>query len=72
MTVPSGFDSDTLARYRALFSMITSGEVKLLYRSNVESVNVVWKTKNFTLFAAFGPLVRRIILIQVNMVKERQ
>jgi len=44
--------------------MITSGEVKLLYRSNVESVNVVWKTKNFILFAAFGPLVRRKIVIQ--------
>jgi len=64
VTVPAGFDSDTLARYRALFSMITSGEVKLLYRSNIQSVNVVWKTKNFILFAAFGPLVRRKIVIQ--------
>ena len=64
VTVPAGFDGDTLARYRALFSMITSGEVKLLYRSNIQSVNVVWKTKNFILFAAFGPLVRRKIVIQ--------
>ena len=64
VTVPAGFDGDTLARYRALFSMITSGEVKLLYRSNIQSVNVVWKTKNFILFAAFGPLVRRKVVIQ--------
>lgn len=64
VTVPSGYDSDCLARYRALFSMVTSGEVKLIYRSNVKSVNVAWKTKSFLLFAAFGPLVHRRLVIQ--------
>ena len=61
MTAPKDglYIEDCMARYRSLHSILTSGDVKLLYRVNSQSVTVAWKTKNFHLFVSFGPLTFR-------------
>jgi len=63
-------DSNHMARYRSLYSILSSGSegssgsVKLLYRVNSQAVTIAWRTKNFHLFTTFAPLTGRKTAIQ--------